>query len=251
MNWLQMTGLTVSALTTVFIIYAIHSQLNNRLQPLTSYLSAHGLAGVSGVMAEVLLVLVALSSKAVLSESRKRSFSVLSIEFYLEAFKDIRAFLLVTSLYSMHLIMYGTLICLMFIYRSPGAISMYLYCTFRVLFNRFYIFILNSIYAVFLAHSIWTEDYDFSIWLVITLLYGITYFSNASKTGTRKWKWFRDLEMWEDCTRYFDFKVLSTAKLDSKKTYIFAYHRIIFYYCYIKLISSWHTSFWDGLGLLN
>ena len=222
-SWLQMLGLTLSLFTFIAIAIAIRSQIY-RIQPIASFITATGFAGVTGVVAEITLVVIAFSGGCVIKESKRRRYPLFSWNFVYEALIDIRALFVVTFFYALHLIMYGSLIGLVLIYQTPGAFAMLFYVTFRILLPRLLVLILNSLYSVLLAHAFWTADYNMIFWLVLTLGYGLTYISNANKNGSRRWKWFRELFFWQDFARYFDFKILSDASLSPEKTYVFGYH---------------------------
>jgi len=112
------------------------------------------------------------------------------------------------------------------------------------------IYLGRSIYFFFFSWNL-----NAAVWAGFTFFYSTTY-NDSHHTGRRASPLLRNFTpLWDLFTRYFDFKIISDAKLSTTKTYMFGYHPhgIYPYTClWGPLTSVWKQKFpgveFDGLG---
>lgn len=153
----------------------------------------------------------------------------------------------ISLVYSLHLMVYGVLFYGLLFHYSFGLACWFVFICVRPFLPMLLVIAINGGYLYLLARAIADEHHELAAWLALTLLYGLTYFSDAPRTGSRRWGWMRDCRsLWDGCARYMDFRILTRPALDPQATYMYGFHPHGIYpftACWAPLTTAWSNAF--------
>jgi len=168
-----------------------------------------------------------------------------NLHLLVEGVLDLAATTIAWTFYALPIVVFVGLSTLCYLIPN-GPIYFWLYL-YRPWLKPVLVYLVNSIYFYFFVNAIYFEqNLTTAFWIAFTLFYGTT-FNDSHNTGSRSSPTIRGMtRLWDLFVRYFDYKVISDAKLDKDKTYLYGFHpHGIYPYSIIwgPLTSVWKNKF--------